>query len=163
MAKFACMTTTDKKSFLTKEVLPLLKTLKPEAEPSFGLMTAQHMVEHLTYVTKSSSKRNGEPEGEPTERQLRFKGFIEKGAIFKHYPSEKTKADLNPLKYGYLAEAIEQIPVAIDRFYSLFESNPGFKTYTSFTGELSFEELELMHYQHFRYHMWQFRLLGQYP
>ncbi|MEM9720176.1 MAG: hypothetical protein AAGA10_13040 [Bacteroidota bacterium] len=157
------MTITTKKSFLTEEVLPLLNTLKADTQPAFGLMTAQHMVEHLTWVTKSSSKRNGEPAGEPTQRQLGFKRFIEKGAIFEHRPSDKTKADLPPLKYGSLTEALEQIPVAIERFYSLFENNPGFKSYTSFTGELSFEELELMHYQHFRYHMWQFGLVEQYP
>ncbi|MEM6632496.1 MAG: hypothetical protein AAF694_22690 [Bacteroidota bacterium] len=157
------MTITTKKSFLTEEVLPLLNTLKADTQPAFGLMTAQHMVEHLTWVTKSSSKRNGEPAGEPTQRQLGFKRFIEQGAIFEHRPSDKTKADLPPLKYGSLTEALEQIPVAIERFYSLFENNPGFKSYTSFTGELSFEELELMHYQHFRYHMWQFGLVEQYP
>ena len=121
------------------------------------------MVEHLTWFTKSTVKRNGEPNGELTKGALRFKKFIENGAIFKHFPSEKTVDDLPPLKYSSLDEALVQIPVAINRFYTHFETNPSFKFYHSRMGELSFDKLELIHFQHYRYHFWQFGLLEQYP
>lgn len=153
----------NKKEFLTKQVPELLKKIKPDTEPAFGLMTPQHMVEHLTWVAKSSIKRYGEPQGEPSKRQLGFKKFIEKGAILEHRPKDKTKADLPELKYGSLDEAISHIPEAVNRFYNHFENNPGFKAYSPFMGELSFEELELFHYQHYRYHLWQFGLLESYP
>lgn len=157
------MTKTTKKEFLLKEVPPLLKELKHDTLPNFGLMTPQHMVEHLTQVVKTSVKRYGEPTGEPTKRQLGFKKFIEGGAILKHYPSDKTKADLPPLKYDSLEEAIIQIPVAVERFYNHYTAHPDFKAYNPFLGELGFEELELFHYQHYRYHLWQFGLLEHYP
>lgn len=153
----------DKKEFLTQQVPELLKQLKADTEPAFGLMTPQHMAEHLTYTVKAMSKRTGEPVNPPTKGQLGFQKFIKKGAILKHFPSEKTKADLPTLKYASLEEAISHIPEAINRFYTHFESNPDFKACTPFMGELGFEELELFHYQHYRYHLWQFGLLESYP
>ena len=152
-----------KKEFLTQQVPELLNKLKPDTEPAFGLMTPQHMVEHLTLIVKTSVKRYGEPEAEPTKRQLGFRRFIENGAIFQHRLSDKTRADLPALKYGSLEEAASHISEALHRFYDHFEANPGFKAYSPFMGEMSFEELELFHYQHYRYHLWQFGLLEKYP
>ena len=153
----------DRKEFLTKELPNLLVNLNNNTVPTFGLMTPQHMIEHLTWIIKSSVKRYGEPEGAPTEKQLGFKRFIQKGAIFEHRPNKKTKADLPELKYPSLEKAMEQLPIAIDRFYTHFEAQPDFKSFSPIMGELSFQELELFHFMHVRYHLWQFGLLPEYP
>ncbi|HFA48963.1 MAG TPA: hypothetical protein ENJ95_08100 [Bacteroidetes bacterium] len=155
--------TKNKKEFLTQQVNELLKNLKPDTEPAFGLMTPQHMVEHLTLGIKISVKRHGEPEDPPTEKQLGFQRFIKNGAILKHKPSDKTKADLPELIYDNIEEAIEEIAVGVERFYNHYEANPGFKCCNKFFGELGFTDLELFHYQHFRFHFWQFGLLEKYP
>ena len=47
------MSITTRQSFLKEEILPLLATLTADTEPKFGLMTPQHMVEHLIWVTKA--------------------------------------------------------------------------------------------------------------
>ncbi len=91
------MSTEHKQQFLQTELKSLLQNLKPDTSPNFGLMTSQHMVEHLSQVIKSSVKRHEEPEGPPTDRQLGFKRFIVKGAVLTHRPSTKTAADLPPL------------------------------------------------------------------
>ena len=156
-------TTIDKKTFMLNEVLPLLKTLHADKVGNFGLMTPQHMVEHLVVTLKSAVLRRGEPENPPTKGQLGFQRFIAKGAILEHRPSDKTAADLPPLKYDKIEDAIEQVEVAIDRFYNHFEANPDFKCYNKFFGELGFEELELFSYNHYRYHLWQFGLIESYP
>ena len=155
--------TKSKKDFLTKDVMKLLEKLTPETGPSFGLMTAQHMVEHLAWTLKSCTKRVGEVENPPTKGQMGFQKFIEKGAILQHRPSDKTKADLPELKYENLEEAKEQVGVAIKRFYDHFEANPDFKCYNKFFGELNFEQLELFNYNHYKYHFWQFGLIENYP
>jgi len=152
-----------KKEFLTQTVSGLLEKLTEDQEPHFGLMTPQHMIEHLTSIIKSSVKRYGEPDPALAERQAGFKRFIDKGAVFKHRPSDKTKADLPALRYNTFEEATPQIMVAIQRFYDHYEQNPGFKSYHAFMGELDFEALELFHYQHLRFHFWQFGLLPDYP
>ncbi len=156
------MTATTKKEFLSQELPKLLQKLQPDTEPNFGLMTPQHMIEHISYVVKMSIKRAGEPENPPTKGQLGFKNFIANGAILKHRPSDKTKADLPALKYASFEEALAQVPIAVERFYSHFEANPDFIPYNPFFGELTFAELELFHYQHLRYHAWQFGLLESY-
>jgi len=152
----------DKREFLTMQVPQLLTNLTDSAEAKFGLMTPQHMVEHLTWVTKSSLTRHGEPEAEPTDSQMYFRKFMDKGAVFKHRPTEKTAADLPKLKYGSLAEAVEQVPDAVDRLYQTFEQNPDFKTFNPMMGEFTFEDQELFHYQHFKYHFYQFGLIEKY-
>lgn len=154
---------TAKKKFLTEEIANSLKNLKADTPAAFGIMTSQHMIEHLTWIIKSSAKDHGEPEGQPSKGQLGFKKFIEGGAIFKHRPKDQSKEDLPPLKYGSLEEAMAQIPLAISRFYHFYEGKSDKKGYHPMMGELTFEEIELFHYMHVRYHFWQFGLLGEYP
>lgn len=44
------------KDYLVNKVPELLQKLKFDAEPGFGIMTAQHMIGHLIWVTKSLVK-----------------------------------------------------------------------------------------------------------
>lgn len=156
------MTSTAQKSFLQNDLISLLGNLTVDTAPSFGLMTPQHMVEHLTWIIKSSVKDYGEAPEEPSKGQLRFKQFIEKGAIFKHFPKDASEAKIAKLKYDSLEEALVQIPIAIARFYDFFESNPDVSPFNPMMGTLSFEEIQLFHYQHCRYHLWQFGLIEEY-
>ena len=157
------ISTTNKKEFMTTHVVDLLKQIPTDRIPNFGLMTPQHMVEHLAWTLKGCVKRNGEPENPPTKGQLGFKAFIDNGAILEHRPKGKTKNDLPPLKYDNIEEAIEQVGVAIERFYTHYKNNPDFKCYNSFFGELGFEDLEKFTYMHYRYHLWQFDIIKSYP
>ena len=151
--------TQNKKDFMHKDVMELLSKLNSDSSPEFGLMTAQHMVEHLSWTLKSCTKRVGEVEKPPTKGQVGFQKFIERGAIFQYRPSDKTKEDLPDLKLKDLKSAIEQVKVAIERFYAHYEANPTFKCYNKFFGELDFDQLELFNYNHYRYHLGQFGLL----
>ena len=128
------------------------------------MMTPQHMVEHLTWAIKVTAKKyEGERETQPNRKQAGFQKFIQSGAVLQHRPSDKTKADLPPLKYSSLEEAISFIPEAVQRFYNFWDANPDYIPYSSFMGEMPFEDLELFHYMHFRFHLWQFGLIQQYP
>ncbi len=153
---------TNRKEFLSQELPELLKGLKADTEANFGLMTPQHMVEHIAGVIKLTVKRHGEPPAEPTKGQLGFQKFLANGAVMQHRPSDKTKADLPALRYTSLEEAMEQYVIGCQRFYDHFEANPDFKAYHAFMGELGLSELELFHYQHFRYHAWQFGLVDNF-
>ena len=147
-------------SFLKGEALSLLRELKEDTVAKFGLLKPQHMVEHLIWVTKTTIGRKGEPEGEPTKSHLYFQKFINDGAIFQYKPKEgASKADLQALKYGSLEEAIAQVEPAIDRLYKHYEDNPGAIAYNSMMGELTQDQLELFHAQHYRWHLHQFGLI----
>ena len=158
------MTEVNKRNFLISELPEILKKLTPETKGNFGLMTPQHMVEHLVVVIKTTAKKyEGDREKEPNESQMGFKKFIKSGAVLKHRPSDKTKADLPPLKYSSLEKIVALMPEAVARFYDLWDNNPDYILYAPFMGEMSFEEVELFHYMHFRFHLWQFGLIEQYP
>ena len=152
--------TSTRKAFLQEQLPELLNKLEANSPPSFGIMTAQHMVEHLAWIIKTTIKNYGEAPQEPTKGQLKFKQFIANGAVFKHFPKED--AEVGKLKYTSLEEALEQIPIAVGRFYDFFEANPNHVPFNPMMGSLSFEELELFHYQHCRYHLWQFELINEY-
>jgi len=154
----------DKRQFLKTELPKILEQLTPETEGNFGLMTPQHMVEHIIYVAKAMSvKYEGERESPPNERQLGMQKFIQSGAVLSHRPSEKTKADLPPLKYDSLEAAIADVPEAVNRIYDFWDNNKDYVPYAAFTGEVSHEDIEHFHYMHFRYHLWQFGLIAEYP
>ena len=122
------------------------------------------MVEHIISVMKNFvTKHEGERESPPNKRQLGFQNFVKSGSVLKHRPSDKTKADLPDLKYASLEEAIAEVPAAIQGFYDFWDANQEYIPYASFMGEVSFEDLETFHYMHFKYHLWQFGLIEQYP
>jgi len=148
------------KVFLTKELPKQLRILSATQAPNFGLMTAHHMVEHLIYVTKSLMKRRGEPEVELTKSQLFFRQFIDNGCPFKYRPKEG--ATLNELRTEGIAEAIQLLEEANEKFYQLCESNPEFKSYSPMIGEWNLAEIELFNYQHGRWHLHQFGVIEVY-
>ncbi len=148
------------KTFLTQELPSKLKTLKGDQAPNFGLMTAHHMVEHLIFVTKTTMKRHGEPPAELNKSQLYFRKFIDKGAPFEYRPKEG--ATLNDLRTDGIEVAIGILETAIAKFYDLFDTNPAFKSYNDLMGEFNMEELEFFHYQHYRWHLFQFGLIEEF-
>lgn len=153
-----------KRDFLTNEFTSLLEKLSPDTKGNFGLMTPQHMVEHLIGSIESAiGKYEGERENPPTEQQLGMQGFIKGGCVLSHRPSDKTTADLPALKHASLEEAIALVPDAVQRYYAFQDNNPDYKPYAYYMGEVSFEDVELFHYMHIKYHLWQFGLLEQYP
>ena len=152
------MTTIDQyKAFLTQEVPQLLENLQADMEPKWGMMTAHHMLEHLTKVTKTSIKSYGVPPATPTEGQLKFKAFVNDGIPFRKNDSKKGK--LEDLRYATFEEAKASVLEAVARFYNAFEQNPDLQPYNPIMGALSFEELQNFHDRHFRHHLEQFGVL----
>ena len=158
------MTTTTKRDFLLNQMPSLLGKLTPETEGNFGLMTPQVMVEHIVSVLKNTTiKHEGERESPANPKQEGFQKFIKSGCVLKYRASDKTKADLPKLKYDSLEAAVAEVPAAIKGFYDFWAANQDYTPYASFMGELPFEDIEHFHYMHFRYHLWQFGLIAEYP
>jgi len=148
------------KDFLTKELPKQLNTLSASQAPNFGLMTAHHMVEHLVYITKVLMKRRGEPEAELNKRQLFFRQFIDNGCPFQYRPKEG--ATVNDLRTASIAEAIQLLEAATEKFYQLWDTNPEYKSYSPMIGEWDLAEMELFHNQHGQWHLHQFGLMEEY-
>ncbi len=138
------------KEYLTVRVPELLKELTLKHRPTFGIMSPQHMVEHLIWVSKSSVKNIGAPEGEPTEAQIGFKKFVQKGANFRYAHKDIKRENLDPPRMGNIEEAIALVPEAINRLY---KNDKDHVFYNPMMGAFTFEEMELFHRKHYEHHL----------
>lgn len=143
--------------YIQQDALEILNNLQVDQKPNFGIMSPQHMVEHLSVSFKSSTKSYGEAPESPTEQHESFKKFIFSDHPFD--PSNPDKSKLEALRFENLDQAKEDLAKSIDRFYTFFEENPDAKPYNDFFGALSKEELERFHYKHLRHHFKQFSLV----
>ena len=149
------------KNFFYTEVPTLLSKLNNESIPSFGLMTAQHMVEHLIWITKASLKDFGPAPEELNKAQKGFMKFVKNGSKFEYRPSNKSIDDLAALKYENLDQAKSELPNAIDRLKDAITNKKSEEFfYNPMMGVLNKEEMESFHLSHYKWHLEkQFQLL----
>lgn len=145
------------RNFLQEDAVNVLASLKTEQKPSFGIMTPQHMVEHLIKTIRFSVKTYGTPPAEPTEKQLGFQKFVYSDAPFRRGNSADAK--LEELRFANLEEAKEAFPMALDKFYQFFKENPEARPYNDFFGSMNQDALEHFHYKHLQHHFAQFSLI----
>ena len=138
--------------YLFEKVPQLAEKLTTDHKASFGLMTPQHMIEHLIWITKGTAKDFGEAPQELTKGQLGFMKFINNGAHFKYFESDKTEKDLPKLKYDSLEEAKENLPIALNRLKN-FLAEPRETIYHPMMGNLTPDQLATFHYQHYKWHL----------
>lgn len=136
-----------------------LSSLKEESKAEFGIMTAQHMIEHLTITLKLASGRIAYPPFTPSKQQLEWKKAL------LNTPMEFPKGikapgikeqELMPLKYSSLEESKEQLIKAVKEYNSFFKENPDALTNHPRFGMMNYIEWELFHPKHFKHHLGQF-------
>lgn len=135
-----------------------LKNLNPDSPAQFGIMTPQHMVEHLTVTMKLSSGRIKLPEFEPNEKQLMQKqALIYTDMEFpKGVRAPNSDGELPDLRFPDLDTAKEKLIQSIQEYEEVFEKNPDFKSIHPRFGFLTHEEWEKFHQKHFTHHFGQF-------
>ncbi len=134
--------------------------LKAETKAHFGIMTAQHMIEHLVLTVKLSYGRIKLPEFEPTEKQLMQKHALlyteidfPKG-VFVPEIGQK----LLDLRYPDLDTAKNELLNSIDAYNSHFAESLQDMTLHPRFGKLTHDEWERFHKKHFDHHLGQFGL-----
>ena len=136
-----------------------LKKLKADTPAQFGIMSPQHMVEHLTVTVKIAYNRIQIPDFEPSEKQKSQKlALLETNMDFpKGVIAPGMKAgDLLPLRSSNLAEAKQQLIASITAYNTFFESYPDTTTVHPRFGMLNYKEWEKFHPKHFEHHFKQF-------
>jgi oxepin-CoA hydrolase/3-oxo-5,6-dehydrosuberyl-CoA semialdehyde dehydrogenase len=137
-----------------------LTNLNEAKEPEFGVMSAQHMVEHLTITVKLSSGRIAYPPFNPTEKQLAQKEAL----LFTEFEFPTgIKApglgnNLMPLKYETLSEAKSKLIKSLEEYDAYFKENPDARTIHPRFGLLTHKEWEQFHPKHFKHHFSQFNI-----
>jgi len=144
------------------ELKSVLFKLPADKQPAFGIMTPQHMIEHLAMVTEfSNGKRTSELQ-KSVETSARWKQVL----IYSDYEmqpgvkapfiSENTLPDL---KCTSLNDAIDNLTDELNKFEKFFEENPEKKVMHPALGLLNFKEWVIFHNKHFAHHFRQFELI----
>jgi hypothetical protein len=142
----------------TETLLQRLQNLSLQSEAKFGILTPQHMVEHLTITVKLSAGRIPIPVFEPNEKQLARKQAL----LFTDIPfPQGVKAPGLPdtlleLRYPDLETAKAELIKSYEAYHLLFQENPTKHTPHPGFGLLNYEEWELFHAKHMDHHLGQF-------
>lgn len=135
-----------------------LTNLSAQSKPRFGILTPQHMVEHLILTLKMSIGKIPIAEFAPTEKQLAQK----KALLFTDIPFPKgIKAPglpdtLLPLRFENLEAAKEELLKSWDAYHLFFKERPDKQTPHPGFGSLHYEEWERFHTKHMHHHLSQF-------
>lgn len=142
----------------SEKIKKRIKGLTEESQALFGIMTPQHMIEHLTITMKLSSSRIKLPEFEPTEKQISQKNLLLFTSLDfpKGIRAPGSTGELPDLKMKDLAIAKEKLVASIEEFNSYFQNNPEAKTVHPRFGNLNHSEWLRFHQKHFAHHLGQF-------
>ncbi|WP_282031739.1 phenylacetic acid degradation bifunctional protein PaaZ [Winogradskyella eximia] len=139
-----------------------LYALKEDAKPKWGIMTPQHMIEHLEYTYKIASGEIQDFEIATPEKILEkvhnSLWNYDKFPKNSQFP-QLEKDTLEPLKHPDLATAIEKFKVQREKYIEFFKENPEAKLKNLVFGELNKYESYLLERKHLNHHFEQFGLI----
>ncbi len=149
------------KSFLEEHI----SLLKEEDRPLWGLMSAQHLVEHLIYVFKMSLgelKLDVITTAENIERyQKSLNGERRLPKFFKNPYLKKDETEA--LVFSSFEEAKSHLLEYAEKYETYYRTHPSAENDHVFYGRLNKEKWDLIHYKHLEHHFRQFDLLKRLP
>ncbi len=142
------------------DLISRLKTLKVDQQPSWGIMTPQHMVEHLIVSTKMSNGGLTIPCRIPEAQIPQYRAFLlESDQEMQKGIKAGGMEGLLDLRFPTLEAAIEKLESEIDKFHAYFEANPTAKIVNPVVAEIGYEDWKTFHKKHFTHHFKQFDLV----
>jgi len=145
-----------------EKISECLSKLSEDAKPKWGIMTAQHMIEHLEYTYKIAAGEIQDFEIATPEKILeKVKNSLYN---YKKFPQNSQfplleKDTLDTLKYGDLATAIEKFKGQREAYLDYFKERPDATLRNMVFGDLNKYEWYLMERKHLNHHFDQFGLL----
>jgi len=150
-------------TFFSEEVPKVLDVLTTDTKPSWGLMTPQHMVEHLIVTYKMSIGRIKIPLAVAPEDTEKNKGYLVKDAPMRRNVSAPGgNNELQPLRFDNLDIAKGKLKEEILKFEEFRQQNPEFHAVHPFGGSMNMNEWLLFHRKHVKHHLIQFELIADY-
>ncbi|MBZ9627384.1 phenylacetic acid degradation bifunctional protein PaaZ [Psychroflexus sp. CAK1W] len=139
-----------------------LKALSEERQPQWGMMTPQHMLEHLEMTLKIatgeiSNFEVATPEEYLEKVQETLYNYEKMPQGYK-MPLMK-KEGLEDFKHENLEEAKKALLEAYEAFVVFFREHPDVTTKNAVFGELTAFEWKLLNRKHFNHHFEQFGLI----
>jgi hypothetical protein len=148
------------KKMNTENFINRLQNLGSGSIAQFGIMTPQHMIEHLILTLKLSYGRVKIPEFEPNELQLAQKHALLFTDI--QFPrgikAPGMPPGLSELKFPDLEPAKADFFKTLSEYHKAYQNNPILRTPHPKFGNLTFEEWQKFHSKHIEHHLSQFGL-----
>lgn len=146
----------------TERIEECLSKLQADDKPQWGIMTPQHMIEHLEYTYKIASGEIQDFEIATPEKILEKVHAslynYEKFPKNSQFPQlEKDK--LAPLHHPDLETAIEKLKEQREKYLNFFNETPEARLKNMVFGELNRYEWYLLERKHLNHHFEQFGLL----
>ena len=150
-------------NFLKNEYIQIIQKADTSAQPQWGKMDFQQMLEHVADFFQVSTQKQHYPLVSPPEHMPKLKEFLMSNKQFR----ENTKAPANiigeepfPYKYATVDEAKQELASEVDYFFQLYNDEPALTAVHPVFGELNFEEWVRLHYKHVTHHLRQFGLMS---
>jgi oxepin-CoA hydrolase/3-oxo-5,6-dehydrosuberyl-CoA semialdehyde dehydrogenase len=139
-----------------------LNNLTENAEAKWGMMTPQHMVEHLEMGLQIATGEISNFEVATPEEHLEMvqETLFNYEKMPRNYKMPLLKKDeVEKLKHENLDEAKKALMKAYEDFEVFFRENPAATTKNAVFGELTAFEWKLLNRKHFNHHFEQFGLI----
>jgi oxepin-CoA hydrolase/3-oxo-5,6-dehydrosuberyl-CoA semialdehyde dehydrogenase len=151
----------DLEAFFKICVPSILNNIRGNEQPQWGIMTVQHMLEHLVVPLNFAIGTFRVPVFMPEEKIPRQRDFLfSVYGLPKNFKAPFLPADRNPpLMTASLEDAKQFLSDTIQRFFDCISSDQ-FTTETHpVFGPLNSREWLIFQYKHFNHHFMQFGLL----
>ena len=142
-------------------IFNILSELKKDTPRKFGKMSAQHMVEHLSYAMTFSNGKDPQQlmVHERLARAIKHHTINTSEEMGIGFKAPMLGDEPPPLLHGSLETAIEQLKKEMQDFDNYFKNSPKAKFISPVLGELDHAEWIIFHNKHFTHHFKQFGLL----
>lgn len=148
--------------FLKNTLFEKLTQLSPNTPPLWGIMTAQHMVEHLSSLFLFTIEKIKDVSFFDEEKlQKNYDYLIRDKQPFRKNVKLPGLEELRPLRFESLEASIASLKSLVEQFYVFFADDKNKKSRHPAIGMLNFEEWEWNHYAHARHHLEQFGLIEE--
>ncbi|RPI06061.1 MAG: DUF1569 domain-containing protein [Zetaproteobacteria bacterium] len=148
--------------FFDQLLFAALAALRDDTAPAWGMMSAQHMVEHLLWAFEISTGQAQTECAFPEAQCERLRAFLYDGrATPREFQNPLLASGLPPLRHAGAADAAAALRVAVDRFVRQAETRPAtIRTHPIF-GPIGVEEWARAHFKHCCHHLLQFGLISE--
>lgn len=145
------------------KLFDILNQLQADEKPRFGVMTAQHMVEHLAFAVRFSNGKEPQRHYYLPEKEQKIKAYIldtDNDFLIGFRSPVMPVEGLPELQYPDLNEALTRLRTELADFDSYFLRHPEDQPVNPTMGELNHKEWIRFHNRHFTHHFKQFGLLN---
>lgn len=146
---------------LKTEAEALIDSFSPEMQPAWGMMSAQHVVEHLLFVIEVAIGSKRYEVLTPIERIERTQAFLmSEKPMPREFKAPFIPQDGSPpLIYPDLDTAKAALKQGLKDFFTYFEENPDAIIPHPIFGMCNKEQWEMIQRKHFTHHFLQFGLV----